>query len=171
MNNKDFPKAFSSFQKRHRPYFTASDIVNTAKSDSNYTPVLPRSKMPVYGAIIRSSDGKYLLVQGRKHSKWSFPKGHAKRFETPLDCAGREIFEETGCKSLPNPCDVIQLKMATYYLFNIPYTFNITVKDMREVKDSGWFTKSEIGCMELNADAQIYFGIDGTNKICPINNS
>ena len=167
MNNKDFPKAFSSFQKRHRPYFTASDIVSTNNSNSNYTPVIKRSKMPVYGAIIRSNDGKYLLVQGRKHSKWSFPKGHAKQFETPLDCASREIFEETGCKSLPNPCDVIQLKMATYYLFNVHYTFSIDVKDMREVKNSGWFDRNDIIVMDLNADAQVYFGIDksiGTDK-------
>jgi 8-oxo-dGTP pyrophosphatase MutT (NUDIX family) len=159
MATKDFPRAFSSFQKRHKPYFTASDIRNGANTYSNYAPVTPRKNMPIYGAIIRSEDGKYLLVQGRKHMKWSFPKGHTKKFETPIDCASREIFEETGCKSLPNPCDVITLKMATYYLFNVRSTFSTITHDNREVCNIGWFTSDEAVKLNLNADTQVYFGV------------
>lgn len=152
-----FPTAFASFKKRHRPYFTASDIPNCVNTRANYTPVSPCKKMPVYGAIIRSEDAKYLLVQGSSTTKWSFPKGHSKKYETPLDCAGREIFEETGCTSLPNPCDVIHLRMATYYLFNVPSVFQINTKDSREICSSGWFTREAALQLLLNADTDIYF--------------
>jgi hypothetical protein len=155
--NKDFPTAFSSFKKRHRPYFTTSELSHCTNIEANYKPVSPQRKMPIYGAIIRSEDGKYLLVQGRHTLKWSFPKGHSKKYETPLDCAGREIFEETGCMSLPNPCDVIKLKVATYYLFNVPSTFTANVKDTREVAACIWATREEAAMLDLNLDADTYF--------------
>ncbi len=37
-----------------------------------------------------------LLIQNRRGSHWSFPKGHAEGDETPFQAANREFQEETG---------------------------------------------------------------------------
>ena len=75
------------------------------------------NKSRCYGGIIKcTTTGKYLLVKGFT-GKWSFPKGHREKNETPLDCAKREIYEETGIQ-----LQDIQNKKATfvsiYYYYN-----------------------------------------------------
>lgn len=57
---------------------------------------------PLHGAglIIRRENSKgttvYLILKARWGNHWSFPKGHVNRNESPLKCALRETFEETG---------------------------------------------------------------------------
>lgn len=54
------------------------------------------------GGIIYNSDkSKVLMVMNRlsrinREFKWGFPKGHKKIGEDNIDCAMREIYEETG---------------------------------------------------------------------------
>jgi len=44
----------------------------------------------------RSSGGRrYLLLRNRRHGTWGFPKGHCDPGEALLDCARRELAEET----------------------------------------------------------------------------
>jgi 8-oxo-dGTP pyrophosphatase MutT (NUDIX family) len=155
----DFPKAFHSFKKRvNKVYFNTSELDS---KDYHYqrhcNEVYERKESSVYGGIIRSTDGKYLLVKGRRAMKWSFPKGHLKLNETPLDCAGREIFEETGCRKLPNPCGFVKIKMARYYLFDVPFTFDVAPMDFKEVCDIGWFTRDQAAALVLNVDAHQFF--------------
>jgi 8-oxo-dGTP pyrophosphatase MutT (NUDIX family) len=150
----EFPKAFQSFKKRvNKVYFNTSQLDS---NDSHYKNTVSKDSS-VYGGIIRSNDGYYLLVQGRKTLKWSFPKGHIKSNETPLDCAGREIFEETGCRKLPHPSGFVKIKMARYYLFNVPHTFDVLTMDSKEVCNIGWFTRSHAATLLLNVDAKEFF--------------
>jgi len=49
------------------------------------------------GAIVLNrKDDAIALVFRKKHNDWSFPKGHLKRGEKAIDCARREVWEETG---------------------------------------------------------------------------
>ena len=57
----------------------------------------PRSHK-VFGIICSTEEKKYLLVRGRRANKWSFPKGHMEGRETALECAHRELWEETGIR-------------------------------------------------------------------------
>ena len=50
------------------------------------------------GVILYNSKNEVLTVRGKKHAKWSFPKGHIEKGETIPDCAKREFQEETGRK-------------------------------------------------------------------------
>ena len=52
----------------------------------------------VYGCICISPQENILLVKGRLSKKWSFPKGHMESSESDLECALRELHEETGIR-------------------------------------------------------------------------
>lgn len=55
-------------------------------------------RVPVRGAILMDeSMEKVLLVKGwKKSASWSFPRGKINKDEADLDCAVREVYEETG---------------------------------------------------------------------------
>lgn len=55
-------------------------------------------RVPVRGAILMDdSMEKVLLVRGwKKGASWSFPRGKINKNEPDLDCAIREVYEETG---------------------------------------------------------------------------
>jgi mRNA-decapping enzyme subunit 2 len=57
-----------------------------------------KTSVPVCGAIILNSNrSKVLLVKGcNAKSSWSFPRGKINHNESELDCAIREVMEETG---------------------------------------------------------------------------
>ena len=55
-------------------------------------------RVPVRGAILLDHDmEKVVLVRGwKKGASWSFPRGKINKDEKDLDCAIREVYEETG---------------------------------------------------------------------------
>jgi len=54
-------------------------------------------EIPVYGAIILNQPlDKVLLVTNFKNTNYSFPKGKINQNETGIECAIREVWEETG---------------------------------------------------------------------------
>lgn len=57
-----------------------------------------KTRVPVRGAIMLNEEmDQAVLVKGwRKGAKWSFPRGKINKEEKDLDCAIREVYEETG---------------------------------------------------------------------------
>lgn len=57
-----------------------------------------KTRVPVRGAILLNHDmDEVLLVKGwKKNASWSFPRGKINKDEKDLDCAVREVYEETG---------------------------------------------------------------------------
>ncbi|KAG7878730.1 hypothetical protein KL938_003873 [Ogataea parapolymorpha] len=56
-----------------------------------------KSSIPVRGcAVLNQKLDKVLLVKGVESSSWGFPRGKISKDETDLDCALRELEEETG---------------------------------------------------------------------------
>jgi mRNA-decapping enzyme subunit 2 len=57
-----------------------------------------KTRVPVRGAIMLNDDMTHaVLVKGwKKGAKWSFPRGKINKDEADLDCAIREVWEETG---------------------------------------------------------------------------
>ena len=115
----------------------------------------------VYGIICMSKAKKYLLVKGRKSNKWSFPKGHRNRGEMAMECALRELYEETGI-SLESPSKYPKSFIFSrnndgsgpeYFFIQVDEELDTHINDSREISDVGWFSLEEIS--ELNGNIDI----------------
>jgi mRNA-decapping enzyme subunit 2 len=57
-----------------------------------------KNRVPVRGAIMLNEEmDQVVLVKGwKKGARWSFPRGKINKDEPDLECAIREVYEETG---------------------------------------------------------------------------
>ncbi len=119
---------------------------------------LPRKVLQVYGSICINAKGEVLLVHGCRSNKWSFPKGHLeKKDDSPLTCARRELFEETGIHAPNTHLSVHTLQAATYYLFVMEentYTFN--PQNPQEIDDVRWWPLSNLPRHDCNVDVSMF---------------
>lgn len=112
--------------------------------------------MKVYGAICVNDRGEVLLVRGRRSQKWSFPKGHCKRGETNLECAQRELQEETGLVVDNNYVSYHNLRGAAYYVFAIHGSPIIQTKDNWEIVEASWWPLQSLPRLDSNIDVSIF---------------
>lgn len=147
-------KAFQSLAFRGR----APSVFSRPVTRPRVAALNPAHK--TYGAIILApaEDGqiKYALVQGRYTGKWSFPKGHANEGEAPLACTLRELAEETGLETLPEPIEYIQVGYGNYHVFHLAHQPILTPQDTNEIMDTRWVTLEEMRALPLNADASMF---------------
>jgi 8-oxo-dGTP pyrophosphatase MutT (NUDIX family) len=114
-----------------------------------------------YGVILTTGDGshtRYALVLGRRHGKWSFPKGHPNAAEEPAACAVREAKEETGLTLKVEGCEYIFLRYGGYFLVQT-HMQDMHPMDVNEVAQTMWATPTQIRDMwpVLNADVRAFF--------------
>ena len=92
--------AHVSFPNFVKLIFSFSSIFSNEKNDVNQ--ILNhyrkyKSRIPVCGGIIMNSSlSKVLLVCSWNGNSWTFPRGKLNESESSLNCAKREIYEETG---------------------------------------------------------------------------
>jgi 8-oxo-dGTP pyrophosphatase MutT (NUDIX family) len=118
----------------------------------------------VYGVVCETPEKKYLLVKGRSSEKWSFPKGHRERGELAIDCALRELYEETGLViERPNeyPASYSFSKgrdgsSPSYFHFKVDYEMTTRPRDTREIVETGWFTLEEMAQLNGNMDVSMF---------------
>lgn len=119
----------------------------------------------IYGVIIKcTSTNRYILVQGRYTGKWSFPKGHSYRDESPMECARREVMEETGMEiDKAALCKTYPLHVGKYFMMNIETETPLSPLDNGEIMNVGWFSMAEAMTMCVNVDVSVFmkrFGAD-----------
>lgn len=115
-------------------------------------------KSKCYGTIIKcSTTGKYLLVKGFT-GKWSFPKGHREKGESAIECAKRELYEETGIKinDFENK-KAIFISLYYYYTHELSEELDVIPIDTTEILDVKWLSLDEIKLIEKNRDVNAYF--------------
>jgi 8-oxo-dGTP diphosphatase len=120
---------------------------------------LCRFKSKCYGGIIRFKSNyqyEYLIVKGRHTGIWSFPKGHSKKNETSLECAHREIAEETGITYLPHFHNYLKAGGAHYYVFDVSEKYDIHPQDSNEISEGKWVTLHDLSSLHTNAGIQQY---------------
>ena len=65
--------------------------------------VKPPTKRAAGAVVFRRTDAGVLLLLLRVYANWDFPKGMIEPGEDQLDCAKREVAEETGLRELDFP--------------------------------------------------------------------
>lgn len=117
-----------------------------------------QERKPSVGGIICYKDTEiyYAIVQGRETGKWSFPKGHMNENEKPLECARREICEETGLTELGEPVYDNRVGYGHYYVFVMSERKELVAIDTKEIMSAMWATKEDMMRLQLNADIQCF---------------
>ena len=112
----------------------------------------------VYGCICVAPTNKVLLVQGRQgEKKWSFPKGHRELYDsTPLDCALRELREETGLTLDDSYVGSKRFRAGEYFIYLLPAEYKPIPQDMKEIQNAKWFTVEELARLNKNVDVSMF---------------
>mmetsp|Transcript_14732 Transcript_14732/g.16681 ORF Transcript_14732/g.16681 Transcript_14732/m.16681 type:complete len:290 (-) Transcript_14732:1215-2084(-) len=90
---------FKKFESFAETMFEYCEVLKPMQG--NYQKMLKQFKkykneIPVYGAILLNKNlTKMLLVEGFYSKRWGFPKGKVNENEEEVDCAIREVYEET----------------------------------------------------------------------------
>jgi len=81
---------------KHCPLFSGYDPESYSLAFSEF--LAYKTRVPVRGAImLNDAMDECVLVKGwKKGANWSFPRGKINKDERDLDCAIREVYEETG---------------------------------------------------------------------------
>ncbi|KIW03730.1 uncharacterized protein PV09_05038 [Verruconis gallopava] len=131
-----------------------------------------KTRVPVRGAILLNSDmTAVVLVKGwNKKAKWSFPRGKINKEEKDLDCAIREVYEETGYDVreaglvAENEADIKfidmslrEQQMRLYVFRDVPMDTRFEPKTRKEISKIGWFKVSDLaatGSQKHNSGGQ-----------------
>jgi mRNA-decapping enzyme subunit 2 len=89
-------RQFSMKIFQHCPLFSSYDAEVHSKAFSEF--LAYKTRVPVRGAILLNETLDHvILVKGwKKGANWSFPRGKINKDEKDVDCAIREVYEETG---------------------------------------------------------------------------
>lgn len=132
--------------------------------NSNYENDL--KNMSAGGIIFDKITRTFLLVRGP--IKWSFPKGHGKKGETHVQCAIREVKEETNLDitfSINEQNYIPCLGTKLYIIVVDKSLLNWKINDNCEISDINWFSIGDITKMWEHCNALIKnFVISGKYK-------
>lgn len=106
-----------------------------------------KSTIPVRGIALMNKDlTKLLLVRGSESGTWSFPRGKISKDESDIECAIREVREETSfdARNYLNELDVLERTVGgknfrIYLARGVPEDFNFEPLVRGEIADIKWF--------------------------------
>ena len=154
------PQQPQCYFQQNKPHKAFDSLAFKYKDSQKYVQpeVIPQYKSA--GGILRHQtkfgDDRYALVQGHRHQKWSFPKGHLQDNETPYTCALREITEETGITFLPLPITSLQIGFGYYYIFEVEEEYPLRPRDKDEIMATKWATLQEMRELDTNTDVSMF---------------
>lgn len=117
-----------------------------------------KSRVPVRGAIMLNENmDEVVLVKGwKKSANWSFPRGKINKDENDLDCAVREVYEETGfdiraAGLVKDERDMKYIEvtmreqhMRLYVFRGVPKTTYFEPKTRKEISKIDWYKLTEL---------------------------
>ncbi|KAJ9627846.1 mRNA-decapping enzyme subunit 2 [Taxawa tesnikishii (nom. ined.)] len=145
----------------------------SAFSDSQHTAAYQeflayKTRVPVRGAILLNEDmDEVVLVKGwKKGSGWSFPRGKINKDEDDLDCAIREVYEETGydvraagLATKNHPVKAIDVTMREQHLRmfvfqGVPLDTHFEPKTRKEISKIQWYKLADLPTFKKNKNNQ-----------------
>ncbi|KAJ4151263.1 hypothetical protein LMH87_011974 [Akanthomyces muscarius] len=117
-----------------------------------------KTRIPVRGAILLNHDmDSVVLVKGwKKGANWSFPRGKINKDEDDLDCAVREVYEETGMDlrahglvpttGKPKYIEIAmrEQQLRLYVFRDVPMDYNFEPQTRKEISKIQWYKLSEL---------------------------
>ncbi|KAJ4352195.1 mRNA-decapping enzyme subunit 2 [Didymosphaeria variabile] len=133
-----------------------------------------KTRVPVRGAIMLNHDMTHaVLVKGwKKGAKWSFPRGKINKDEPDLECAIREVYEETGydlkdaglvppeseMKSIP--VNMREQSMLLYVFRGVPMDTYFEPRTRKEISKIDWYKLSDLPTLKRKNQVQQGTGQD-----------
>jgi len=103
------------------------------------------------GVILLNNKSELCIVFGRKHRKYSIPKGKMNRDETLVETAIRECYEETGIKvdiSSENQCVNGICSYPSFVVKMDGVNYNSKPIDTTEIAQVRWVTLPELKSLD-----------------------
>lgn len=149
-------RAFSLRIFQHCPLFSQWDVQHYTTAFAEF--LAYKSRVPVRGAImLNSAMDQVVLVKGwKKGANWSFPRGKINKDEDDLDCAIREVYEETGydIKEAGLVKDDQEMKyievnmreqnMRLYVFRGVPMDTHFEPKTRKEISKIEWYKLTDL---------------------------
>lgn len=126
-----------------------------------------KSTIPVRGiALMNKELNKIVLVQGMESGSWSFPRGKISKGESDLECAIREVREETGfdAKAYVNEKDFVERtvfgkNMKIFLARGVPEDTEFAALSRFEISLIKWFDLKKLQ-KSLKNNPQKFFAVD-----------
>lgn len=137
-----------------------------------------KTRVPVRGAIMLNQDmDEVVLVKGwKKGANWSFPRGKINKGEKDLDCAIREVYEETGfdvraANLIKNDDDVKNIEvtmreqhMQLFVFRGVPRDTYFEPRTRKEISKIEWYKLADLPTMRKNKQHDEGYAAANANK-------
>jgi len=137
-----------------------------------------KTRVPVRGAIMLNQEmDEVVLVKGwKKGANWSFPRGKINKGEPDLDCAIREVYEETGfdvrAAGLVKDEDNVKYieitmreqHMRLYVFPGVPKDTHFEPRTRKEISKIEWYKLSELPTLKKSKQHDEGLAVANANK-------
>lgn len=137
-----------------------------------------KTRVPVRGAILLNEEmDEVVLVKGwKKSANWSFPRGKINKGEKDLDCAIREVYEETGfdvraAGLVPQNEQVKAIEitmreqhMQLFVFTGVPRDTQFEPRTRKEISKIEWYKLSELPTLRKNKQHDEGMAVANANK-------
>ncbi|KAL6850944.1 mRNA-decapping enzyme subunit 2 [Amphichorda felina] len=141
---------------QHCPLLATFSVENHTRAFEEFLQY--KTRVPVRGAILLNHEmDSTVLVKGwKKGASWSFPRGKINKDEDDLDCAVREVWEETGLdlraaglvptESNPKFIEITmrEQQMRLYIFRDVPMETKFQPQTRKEISKIQWYKLSEL---------------------------
>ncbi|KAI8287956.1 mRNA decapping complex subunit 2 [Colletotrichum sp. SAR11_240] len=149
-------RSFSLRIFQHCPLLAPFSVENHTKAFEEFLQY--KTRVPVRGAILlnEAMDSTILVKGWKKGANWSFPRGKINKDEDDLECAIREVYEETGydlhaAGLVPENRDVKYIEVTMreqqlrlYVFRNVPMDTHFQPRTRKEISKIQWYKLSEL---------------------------
>ena len=141
---------------QHCPLLASFSVENHTKAFEEFLQY--KTRIPVRGAIMlnHAMDSVVLVKGWKKGANWSFPRGKINKDEDDLDCAVREVYEETGLdlkaaglvptEKRPKYIEISmrEQQLRLYVFRDVPMDTNFQPRTRKEISKIQWYKLSEL---------------------------